>query len=192
MNAQKPSDDELWVAIKNNELKAFNIIFERYWSAVYSASFHYIKDAEVCSEITHDIFLNIWNRRQSLDIHSIKAYLTSSARYHVYKREKRVRSIDLKYVENYIGVHESSTQNNAEEHINCNELKTKINSYLEELPHRCREIFLLSREEHLSNDEIANRLSISKRTVENQITNALKHLRISLKHLGIIMIFFKL
>lgn len=192
MNAQKPSDDELWVAIKNNELKAFNIIFERYWSAVYSASFHYIKDAEICSEITHDIFLNIWNRRQSLDIHSIKAYLTSSARYHVYKREKRVRSIDLKYVENYIGVNESSTQNTAEEHINCNELKTKINSYLEELPHRCREIFLLSREEHLSNDEIANRLSISKRTVENQITNALKHLRISLKHLGIIMIFFKL
>ncbi|WGQ10973.1 sigma-70 family RNA polymerase sigma factor [Pedobacter gandavensis] len=192
MNAKKLSDEELWVAIKNNELKAFNIIFERYWSAVYSTSYHYIKDAEVCAEITHDIFLNIWNKRQNLDILSIKAYLTSSARYHVYKREKRVKVIDLKYVENYIGIPESSTRNAAEEHLNCNELEIRINTYLEELPQRCKEIFLLSREEHLSNDEIANRLSISKRTVENQITNALKHLRVSLKHLGIMMIFFKL
>lgn len=192
MHAQKLTDDELWAAVKNNELKAFNILFERYWSAIYSTSYSYIKDVEVCAEITHDIFLNIWNKRQSLEIHSIKAYLTSSARYHVYKREKRVRTIDLKYVENYIGVQESTTQNTAEENFNYSELKTKINAYLEELPQRSREIFLLSREENLSNDEIANRLSISKRTVENQITTALKHLRGSLKHLGIIMIFFKL
>ncbi|TKC59991.1 sigma-70 family RNA polymerase sigma factor [Pedobacter hiemivivus] len=192
MHVQKFTDAELWDAIKNNELKAFNILFDRYWSAIYKTAYNYNKDPEVCTEITHDIFLNIWNKRQSLEIHAIKAYLISSARYHVYKRERRVRAIDLKYVGNYIGVQENTTQNTAEEHFNYNELKTKINSYLEELPHRSKEIFLLSREEHLSNEEIADRLCISKRTVENQITNALKHLRISLKHFGIVMILFKL
>lgn len=190
MQVQKLTDAELWAAIKNDELKAFNVLFDRYWSAIYTTSYRYVKDPEVCYEITHDIFLNIWNKRNTLEIQSVKGYLTASARYHVYKRKQGIRSLDIKYIEDYSGVQENAVQNAAEENFNYKELETKINSYLEELPNRSREIFLLSRKEHLSNDEIADRLRISKRTVENQITSALKHLRISLKHLSVFLVLF--
>lgn len=102
-----------------------------------------------------------------------------------------MRSLNIKYVEDYKLVDLHTVQNSGEEKFDYEELEANINSFLEELPNRAREIFILSRKEHLSNDEIANRLSISKRTVENQITNALKHLRISLKHISIVLMFIK-
>lgn len=191
MLTDKSTDIELWIAIRNNELKGFNILFDRYWSKIYTTAFYYLKDAEACTEISHDIFLNIWNSRQVLDIQSIKGYLLTSARYHVYKRKQGLRSLDLKYVEDYKLVDLHTVQNSGEEKFNYEELEANINSFLEELPNRAREIFILSRKEHLSNDEIANRLSISKRTVENQITNALKHLRISLKHISVVLMLIK-
>jgi RNA polymerase sigma-70 factor (ECF subfamily) len=61
---------------------------------------------------------------------------------------------------------------------------------LRQLPQRCREIFLMSRKDQLNNDEIASRLSISKRTVENQLTTALKHLRVELKRIIMISALF--
>lgn len=61
------------------------------------------------------------------------------------------------------------------------DLEFDMESSLSNIPKRCRQIFFMSRKELLSNDEIAGKLSISKRTVENQITHALKHLRLSLK-----------
>lgn len=187
MLTDKSTDIELWIAIKENQLKGFNILFDRYWCNVYSTAFYYLKDADACTEISHDIFLNIWNRRQALNIQSIKSYLVTSARYHVFKRKQGIRSIDLKYIQDYKSVDLQTVKNSGEESFNYQELEADINSFLEELPSRVREIFILSRREHLSNQEIASRLSISKRTVENQITNALKHLRMSLKHISIVI-----
>lgn len=186
-----PTDSELWTAVKNNELKAFNMLFDRYWQVIYTTSHRYVQDPEVCHEITHDIFLNIWNNRHRLEIQSVKSYLTASARYHVYKRKQGVRSLNLDYIEDYSSIEEASSRNIIEEAFNYQELESRLNHHLNALPNRAREIFLLSRIDQLSNDEIANRLSISKRTVENQITSALKYLRISLKHLGILMILLK-
>ena len=185
MQLQKLNDAELWAAVKDDDLKAYNVLFDRYWSSVYTTSNKYIKDAEVCYEITHDIFLNIWNKRKVLDISSIKAYVTTSARYHVYKRKQGVRSLNLQYIESYDLVMEQTVNNDAEEKFDVIELEAMIKGHLNELPDRSREIFLMSRKDQLSNEEIARKLSISKRTVENQITNALKHLRFALKQFGI-------
>jgi len=192
MQADQPYDAELWVAVKNDDSKAFKVLFDRYWSSIYTTAHSYIKDQEICYEITHDIFLNIWNKRHTLDIQSFKSYLTTSARYHVYKRRQGVRSLQIQYIDDYSTVAEGSVQNTAEEKLNYQEMEAQISNYLEGLPKRAREIFLLSRREQLSNEEIAVRLDISKRTVENQITSALKHLRISLKHISLLVIFFNL
>ena len=67
-------------------------------------------------------------------------------------------------------------------------MERSLTAYLGQLPARCREIFLLSRTQQLSNHEIADRLGISKRTVENQITAALQHLKLSLKHLMLLVL----
>jgi RNA polymerase sigma-70 factor (ECF subfamily) len=77
--------------------------------------------------------------------------------------------------------------NQGEHRIKNQELLQELDRYLEKLPKRCQEIFYMSRMDNLSNQEIAGRLGISKRTVENQITKALKHLRSCLKQLSTIL-----
>jgi len=77
--------------------------------------------------------------------------------------------------------------NQGDHYIKDQELLRELNHYLEKLPKRCQEIFYMSRMDNQSNQEIASRLGISKRTVENQITKALKHLRSCFKQLSAIL-----
>lgn len=188
MHISKLDDSAIWEMIRCGNSKAFNILFERYWSVVFTTVFYYIKDKEVCKTITHDIFLNIWMKREVFEIRSFKPYLTTAARYHVYKQNKSARVIELTYPENPEKLESDFCRNSADERLSCQELESKVNIFLKQLPQRCQEIFILSRRENLSNDEIATRLSISKRTVENQLTSALKHFRICLKHIAYIIL----
>jgi RNA polymerase sigma factor (sigma-70 family) len=145
----------------------------------------YIKDIELCTDITHDIFLNIWNKRTHLDILFFKEYLKTAARYHVYKKQKSLRKLQLEYVDEYENIPQVSVKNTAEDQFNLRELELNIEFLLTKLPKRCKEIFQMSRYENLSNAEIAERLAISKRSVENQITTALKYLREHIKEIGV-------
>lgn len=188
------SDPELLNRILYNDEKAFNLLFERHWLRVYAVSFRYVKDEELALEIAHDIFLNIWNKRHSLSISSFRSYVVTSASYHGIRKNQQKKAIPLKYIENYAQDGEGQISdhptvcNTGEEKILLAELDQKVKISLEELPSRCREIYLLSRQQHLSITEIAEKLGISKRTVENQLTIALKHLRAMLKYTG--MLFF--
>lgn len=181
------SDAELWEAVTHNSNSAFSLLFDRYWSVIYKTVFSYIKDNEQSEEITHDIFLNLWRGRHTLMVHSFPAYLRASARYHVYRFMKSAKASPISYVDDWDGIPAPKVINAGDERINAAELETDVDGLLMDLPIRCREIFLLSRKEDLTNDEIAGRLGISKRSVENQITRALKHLRIQLKALILIV-----
>ncbi len=181
MSEKTPSDEILLNLVKTGDLDSFNILFERYWEKLFATVFSVCPDTEVCSEIVHDIFLNLWIRREKLQIEYFKGYITASARYHVYRHLKRVKKKNLEYRDeldygNLVAV------NNGESNIRYRELEKKVEEELEELPSRCREIFTMSRMEQLTNDEIATRLDISKRTVENQLTYALRHLKLSIRH----------
>jgi len=186
------SDLELLNRILYNDEKAFNLLFERHWLRVYAVSFRYVKDEELALEIAHDIFLNIWNKRHSLSISSFRSYVVTSASYHGIRKNQQKKAIPLKYVESYAQDGEGqisdhpTVYNTGEEKILLAELDQKVKISLEELPSRCREIYLLSRQQHLSITEIAEKLGISKRTVENQLTIALKQLRAMLKYTGVL------
>ncbi|MDN5287129.1 MAG: polymerase sigma-70 factor [Mucilaginibacter sp.] len=188
-----PTDSELWEAIQLNDNKAFNLLFERYWTAIYRTAYDYLPDDVVCLEIVNDIFLRIWQKRHELQIALFKSYLTSAARYHVYKELKARNKELISYMEDYTYITEKVLDmNDGEKRIQSSEFQSKINDLLEQLPQRCREIFMLSREQHLSNNEISERLGISKRSVENQLTSALKHLRNSIKHLSVFILLYLL
>ena len=181
MPANLPSDATLLNLIKAGDLDSFNILFERYWEKLFATVFSICPDTEVCSEIVHDIFLNLWLRREKLQIEYFQGYITASARYQIYRHLKNIKRKSIEYREdldfgNLVAV------NDGESNIRYRELEKKVEEELEELPSRCREIFTLSRMQQLSNDEIAARLDISKRTVENQLTYALRHLRLSIRH----------
>lgn len=191
MPVNSPSDAILLNLIKAGDLDSFNILFERYWEKLYATVFSVCPDNEVCSEIVHDIFLNLWLKRDKLEIEYFKGYITASARYQVYRHLKNVKRKSIEYREdldfgNLVAV------NDGESNIRYRELERKVEEELEELPSRCREIFTLSRMQQLTNDEIATRLDISKRTVENQLTFALRHLRISIRHFLIFFCFLSI
>lgn len=183
-----PSDKILLNLMREGDMASFNILFDKYWKMLYSTVFSVCSDREVCSEIVHDIFLNLWLKREKLQIESFKAYMLASARYHVYRHVKNARRNSLEYREDL----ENSGHvviNDGDLNISYKDLEKSVDKELEELPRRCKEIFTLSRREQLSNDEIAARLDISKRTVENQLTHALRHLRLSMRHFLVLILY---
>lgn len=183
MSLEEFSDTELWESILRGNQAAFAYFFKKHWSAVYAAVYFHLKDREVSKEITHDIFLNIWLKRDHLEILSFSAYLKAAGRYHVirYLKQQKVKAVE--FSEEFGEV----VRNRGEEVMVCRELEERVEGYVEELPKRCKEVFLMSRREMMSNGEIAGRLGISKRTVENQITYALQYLRSMLKAMTIFM-----
>jgi RNA polymerase sigma factor (sigma-70 family) len=180
MPQRSSSDEILMKAVKNGDSEAYNILFERHWQPLYTTIFAVSKDREVCSEIIHDIFLNLWLKRERLDIGSFKGYIIASARYHVYRYVKNAKRNSVEYLDDLDSADPISL-NQGELNIRSRELQASLNERMSRLPKRCKEIFTLSRVDQLSNDEIAQRLEISKRSVENQLTYALQHLRVSLK-----------
>lgn len=179
------SDHELWTSILNGDDNAFAILFDRYWTPVYTTAYSYLKDEAASMELTHDIFLNIWMKRKQLQILSFPAYLKAAGRYHVYKYMKQSKAQPVTYSPELEESADHVCHNQGAENLSYLELKNSIDEHLMGLPKRCREVYFLSRQQHLTNDQIAGKLGISKRTVENQLTHALHHLRGLLKDISI-------
>lgn len=171
------SDDEL-VAIVPKDDTAFNEIYERYSSVLYRAAFNVLKEEEACLDVVQDVFVWFWENRSVLKINSVKAYLLVAVKYKVanYIRNGKVRTSFYDRIPKL-----ELDEQFPDEVLEVKELKEMIARFVISLPERCREVFELSRNEHLSNKEIAARLGITEKTVENQINKALKQLR---KQLG--------
>ncbi len=181
------NDDELWSAVCKDDEMAFRQLFDRYWVRLYNTANNYLKDRETSEEVVHDVFLNIWNRRQELEINSFPNFLLTATRYQVYNRMRAAKP-PVVYIADDIEMTASFDSNLAESKISEQELHQELLGYIGQLPKRCLEIFYMSRFDHLSNQEIATNLGISKRTVENQITAALKHLRDALKYAPLVLV----
>lgn len=191
MPANTLSDSELWMAFKAGDESAFNMLLDRYWVQLYKLAFQYFHDPEKCKDVVHDVFLNIWQRKQEIELRSVPGYLLTATRYHIYN-QLRAAKLSLTYVADYTELDQLTQSAPAEEKIRLQELDKDIDSILNKLPKRCVEIFKMSRFEQLSNQEIADRLSISKRTVENQLALAVKHLKTSLRLVGVLLLFLRI
>ncbi|TDQ11292.1 RNA polymerase sigma-70 factor [Pedobacter metabolipauper] len=186
------TDADLMRSISDDDERAFSELFHRYSSRIYAKSYAYIQDQEVCEQIVHDVFLTIWTNRKTLQIASFIGYLTAAARYRVYKHIAALKANPIVYKDDVADLSVQYSKNEGDTQLASYDLEQQLHAYLQILPKKCREIFVLSRIQILSNDEIAEKLGINKRTVENQLTRALKHLRISFKHLIALFIVYYL
>ncbi len=161
---------------------AFDTLYIRYAAKTEEFLYRMLKNRVDAEDITHDIFLKIWQNRSALPgIAAFGPYLFRMARNAVYDRfdSRLVRANYAKQV-NFVPEYELPDVDNRD-------LLLLVRLAVEKMPQQRQRIFRMSREEGLSNDEIASRLSISVRTVENQISRALTELR---KLLVLIIFFF--
>jgi RNA polymerase sigma-70 factor (ECF subfamily) len=169
------SDLELISLIKQNDRHAFEMLYERHWLDIYKSAFFLLKDHSASMDIVQDIFIWIWEKRAKLDIQFLPAYLKTAVRFKVanYIRAGNIRE-DFYIQLASLSLDEQTT---VEEMLELDDLRKVIAASISALPPKCREIFLLSREAHLSNQQIADLLGISVKTVEAQKTIALKRIR---------------
>lgn len=162
--------------LKNGDEQAFRILFETFAPKVYATCRKMALVHEDAEEVVQDVFFKIWNRKENLDDSlSFSAYILTIMRSLVFKKAKK-QALSVAY-QKYALMHIQKACNNSEEDLLYNELKTFSEKAIASLPKGQQEVFNLRYTQQMSSDEIATRLSISKRTVENQIYKATKSLK---------------
>jgi RNA polymerase sigma-70 factor (family 1) len=173
------TDEFLVERLSQSDRQAFEEIYLKYWEKLYSSVYKRVRNGEVAEEIVQDFFVYLWEKRNALVIHtSFEAYIHTAVRYQVlnYLQKELTRN---NYKSTLITAERYS--NDTLDQVYLNELNKIIEHEIGQLPDKCQHVFRLSRQENLTIKEIAERLSISTKTVENHLTKALKILRINLK-----------
>lgn len=164
----------------NGDQTAFELLFRFYYPGLVTFVTHIICDRDEAEEIVQDFFVNVWTVRKSIhQSNSLKSYFFVSVKNRAfnYLKKEQIREKTLNQLKEMVGKDMLFQPDLFVE----SELQHEITKAMEKLPARTREIFMLSRFKGVSNDEIATQLDLSKRTVETQISNALKILREELK-----------
>jgi RNA polymerase sigma-70 factor (family 1) len=158
--------------------ESYEALFKNYYAPLVVYACKYVSDIDIAREIVQDFFVKLFEKRNSLSIDtSVKSYLYRSI-YNCCINYFNQRNIQDKHLKNLEQIKENNVY--LEEEINTIELQQKIYEIIENLPAKCRRIFKMNRLEGLKNEEIAVQLNLSKRTVETQISKALKILRAKL------------
>lgn len=181
------NETDLLARLSAGDELALTDIYHHHWQSLFVSAFNILKDKAACEDILQELFLQVWLKRESLEISSsLGAYLHTATRYQVFKyirkashREHLFEKLDLRLAEP-----------SAEKALQLKQLNEQIHAIVETLPEQCRIIYKLSREEYLSHKEIAERLNISTKTVENQLTIALRKLRVSLGDAALLAVLF--
>jgi RNA polymerase sigma-70 factor (ECF subfamily) len=174
------SDIEIIEGLKKGNLKIFEQLFRDHYKQLCDFANKYLQSYDSAEEVVQDIFYQIWKKRNEIIIKSsLKSYLYTSVKNNCLQ-QIRVHNLDLKY-ETYYKSHYNDEGIDPVDELKAKELNEIITTALNSLPEKCRQIFEMSRYEGLKYHEIANKLSISIKTVEANMGKALKHFRIYLK-----------
>lgn len=182
------SDHILLHNISKNDYQSFERLYEKYWEKLYDYVIRRINSHEVSQEIVQEVFVSLWEKRNTIQINtSVASYLFAAAKYQMLNYIKAC-AVREKYAENFRAFSASRFDNSTEESMALSELQGQILQGMSTLPEKCKEVFLLKRVQHLSTHEIASQLNISPKTVENHMTRALKILRVSLQEFFLLFI----
>jgi len=163
------------------DLRSFEQLFRQYYSVLCSYAYRFVNDSDTAEEIVQDLFYKLWEKKDELQINtSVKSYLYSAVHNRCLKFIEH-HHVETRY-KNYYLLHESEVDNEPQNYTNLLELQGIIDNTLESLPEKCSKIFKLNRFDGLKYYEIAEKLSISVKTVEANMGRALKMLRKNLRN----------
>ena len=168
------NEKTIWQQIQQKNIKVFERYYKDHYKAFFLASYNYVKAAEVAQEIVNDVFLRIWDDAEKIMIESsLKSYIYRAVinrSINTLNKQKR----ESRNQKDFLQLPQESYELR---HMETNELKVQLYQAIDALPEQCKKVFLMSRVEGLRQQEIADKLGISIKTVKNHITHALKLLR---------------
>lgn len=172
-------DSDILLAIRQGNERVFETVFRKHYQALCNYACGILKDMDDAEEVVQSIFMKFWEQREGIEINvSLKSYLYRAVHNTCLNRLKhlKIQEVHKQYVGNYY----EENHDSATEIMDKVELENRIADALEKLPEQCRLIFKMSRFEELKYQEIADKLGLSIKTIENQIGKALRIMRVEL------------
>lgn len=165
--------------MKAGDRESFNQVFRRYYSPMVRFCIRYVADSDIASEIVQDLFVKLWSNREKISFNtSFESYMLTSVRNSALtyiNKERSHAEVNLRIYS------EESDNTDPSETLQSNNLEESYRKILKDMPEKRREVFLASRYDGLKYSEIAEKLGISQKTVEAQMSAAIKQLKDGLK-----------
>ncbi len=186
-----PSENDLFLnKLTRDDAKAFECIFKLYYPRLTLFANRFLNDIAAAEEIVSDIFVMLWENGHEINFTgTVSSYLFKSVQNRClnYLKHQKIENLYVNYLEREQLLNEVVFT--AESPYLEKEMAQQINIALESLPEKCREIFMMSRFDHMKYKDIAQKLSLSPKTVERQVSIALDKLRRLLKHVTYMLLF---
>jgi len=177
------NDHELLLLMRNGSEPAFKEIYLRYWEKLVVIGYYHTKNIQSAEEIVGDVLFGLWQKRSTLEIHSLSPYLATAVKYSVFKAIHRAKRREELLEGRGSGAVEVDDE--TEKRLEARFLQEFVEGIVEKLPEKTRLVFRLSREEQLTTAEIAGKIQLSPQSVEYHITRALKALREQIRKFNI-------
>lgn len=171
-------DSVLVSQFKSGDIHAYEALFNSYYQPLVGYGRTIIKDAHEAEDIVQQVFISVWEKRSSLEVHTSFRAMLYKAVYNSCLNRIKHTEVRRSYAKE---IKLSNSSFFSQEDVQYKELQKKIGEAIDTLPEQCSKIFKMSRYEQLKYQEIADALNLSVKTVENQMGKALKLLRENMK-----------
>ncbi len=170
------TDQSILALLQQDDERAMERIFDTYYSYLVTTAYHVLMDEHQAKDLVQDVLFHFWTKRDTLTIESgLKSYLRRSVVNRSIDQIRRKKRFGV--AEEITDYNQASNEVSTQEMMETADLQSAIMVAVDSLPERCKLIFSLSRFENMSHQQIADQLDISKKTIENQMTKALKTIR---------------
>lgn len=174
------SDDELLLEFQSGNHHAYEIIYNRHWKSLYQHANAMLANDEEAKDVVQDVFTNLWLKANTINANTpLAPFLFCATRNNILNRIKHLK-VKAKFDEHIQYAFDHLTEL-PDSSLIAKELAKQIEEGTQIMPPKMRQIFMMSRHEHLAHKEISEQLNISDKTVKRQITNALNILRVKLE-----------
>jgi RNA polymerase sigma-70 factor (family 1) len=188
-NALNDQEREIIEQLRDGSKDAFRLMFDEVGPKIYAFALSYLKNEFEAEELLQEVFLKLWEVRSSLDSsRNLKSFLFKICINLIYDfiRRKNIEQVYLDYSEK----NNPSSGDNTWHEVIYNDMLNNLQQLIAAMPEQRQRIFRMSKEDGLSNEEIADRLNLSKRTVENQLYRAVSFLKEKINTGSIPALFF--
>jgi RNA polymerase sigma-70 factor (family 1) len=182
------SDEVLLSQLKAGSENAFDCIYDHYWKSLFEYAYKRLQSEDAAKDMVQEAFIALWNKKETIDPESsLSNYLFSILRFKLIDNyyAGKVR----KAYGQHISLSADKIENSVDQSVHLNELKTLLNDSVNDLPGKMKAVFELSRFKGLSNKEISEHLGISEQTVKNQLSTAIKRLRVEFSDYLLLLLF---